>query len=331
MSEATVGALGESEVLRSILAELAQPRTALVGPGDDCAVLPAAGDIAVSTDSMVEGSDFRLDWHSDRDLGWKLAVTNLSDIVAMGATPTALTLAVVCPTDTPVSRLSAILRGMREACEELTDSCEVVGGDLTTGPVLIGVVTALGSLQGRKPILRSGARVGDRVAYAGELGLSGRGLALLYECAAGDYSHDPERFNQTRQKVAALRQRYPRELAAHLTPRPPLRVSTRGATAMMDVSDGLSLDAERLAKASGCCIDLGADLLTRSFPEAELEYILNGGEDHGLLATFPSDESLPEGFEEIGQVTDGSGVSLDGRTISAKGWDAFHTDRSFAG
>lgn len=327
----TVGELGESGALAAILAELSPARAAVVGPGDDAAVLRSGGDLVVTTDTMIEGPDFRLAWHSGRELGWKLAATNLSDVAAMGARPIALTVALACPRDTPAALLVEIARGLTEACAELAPGCGVVGGDLAHSPVLTAAITALGELEGRDPVLRSGAQSGDVVAYAGDLGLSGLGLAALFrECDGLPADAGAER-------LTALRGAHPEALAAQLTPRPPIHLGVAaalaGATAMLDVSDGLSLDAARLARASGVTLDLDPQLLRQHFgtqrgEAVPLAAMLSGGEDHGLLATFPASDvaQIPAGFRVIGAVTSlhsGHPLLLDGSPYEPRGWDPY--------
>lgn len=328
--EETVADLGESGVLNRVLAKLGEARQATLGPGDDCAVLEVDGELVVTTDTMIEGPDFRLDWHSGFQLGWKLATTNLSDVAAMGATPSALTMALACPQDTPVRLLEEIAAGLDAACAALAPGCGVVGGDLGTAPVLFGAVTALGEMQGRAPVTRSGAKPGDVVAYAGQLGLSGLGLELLVQASAAG--------TMSRQTLHQLTEQHSEELRAHLTPTPPVSLGVAaahsGATAMMDVSDGLSLDAARLAAASSVSVAFDSALLDEHFGTQNgvivpLQMMLTGGEDHGLLATFPLDAALPEGFLPIGEVraTDRSHpespLILDGETIEPRGWDPY--------
>lgn len=328
--EETVADLGESGVLNRILAHLSEAQQATIGPGDDCAVLKVSGDLVVTTDTMIEGPDFRLDWHDGYQLGWKLAATNLSDVASMGATPSALTLAIACPHDTPVRLLEEIAAGLNAACKSLAPGCGVVGGDLGTAPVLMAAVTALGEMQNRAPVTRSGARPGDVVAYAGQLGLSGVGLELLLS-ASGD---KPLTSSELRQ----LTQQHAEVLRAHLTPKPPIALGVvaaqGGASAMMDVSDALSLDAARLADASSVSVALHSRLLTQHFGEQSgvtvpLQMMLTGGEDHGLLATFPVTAPLPEGFLPIGEVLKSdkahtsSRLTLDGEPIEPRGWDPY--------
>ncbi|MFC7926295.1 thiamine-phosphate kinase [Microbacterium laevaniformans] len=310
----TVRDLGERQLLSRIFAVLDGSSRALVGPGDDAAVLAAPdGRVVVSTDTLVHGPDFRLAWSSGEDLGWKAAAVNLSDIAAMGARPTALVVALTLPDDTPVAFVEALARGLRAACDALAPGCAVEGGDLAASDTLTIAVTVLGSLDGEAAVLRSGARPGDIVAVTGELGAAARGLALLFDrfrdAAGAPVPVDP--------RALSASERH--DLAAQLRPRPPLtqgpRAARAGATAMMDISDGLVLDARRMAEASGVRIDLSPALD---------EMALYGGEDHGLLACFPPDAMLPEGFRRIGTVTaDGQPrVTVGGSPFSGTGgWD----------
>lgn len=340
--DVTVGELGEAGVLARVLRNLGPAAAASVGPGDDCAVLAYVGESVVTTDTMIEGPDFRLAWHSGFELGWKLAATNLSDVAAMGAVPVGLTVAFAVPRDLPVCYLEEVARGLTAACAELAPGCGVVGGDLGRAPVLMAAVTAFGDLGPQTPVLRSGARVGDVVAYAGQLGLAGQGLAQLF---AGATEADGTAHSRT---LGELRSAHPAAIAAQFAPMPPIALGVvaaqAGATAMMDVSDGLALDASRIAAASGVTVALHADLLRAGFGEQAGEAVsvpamLFGGEDHGLLATFPADVTLPTGFVRIGETVTREGdelgthqaglsvttpgVLLDGAPVSPAGWDPY--------
>src|SRR3954463_16477669 len=163
----TIGALGEGATLLRIFPRLPAADAQLLGPGDDAAVLAAPdGRFVVTTDMMIHGPDFRLAWSTPHDLGWKAAATNLSDVAAMGAVPTALVVAIAAPADTPVELLEGIADGLRDGCQALAPGCGVVGGDLSVSATLTIAVTAFGDLEGRDPVLRSGAQVGDVVAVA---------------------------------------------------------------------------------------------------------------------------------------------------------------------
>ncbi|MBN9240293.1 MAG: thiamine-phosphate kinase [Micrococcales bacterium 70-64] len=312
MSE-TVRSLGEAGVLRRIFPRLPAAAGELLGPGDDAAVVAAPdGRVVITTDMMIHGPDFRLAWSSPHDLGWKAAATNLSDIAAMGAVPTALVVAIAAPAETDIGFLEAFADGLRDCCAALAPGCGVVGGDLSVSGTLTIAVTAFGDLEGRDPVLRSGARVGDVVAVSGELGAAGTGLALLFASAP-----EPDAA-----AAAALRIEHPRALAAQLTPRPPIAdgraAAIAGATSMLDLSDGLAIDARRIAAASGVGLDLRSDAL------GDLGPALDGGEDHSLLATFPPGTALPGGFRPLGAVVAGEGVLVDGVPYERpSGWDPY--------
>ena len=325
----TVADLGEDALLAQVFPLLPAGRSTLLGPGDDAAVLAAPdGRVVVSTDLLVEGRHFRRDWSHGGDVGRRAAAQNLADVAAMGARPTALVVGLVTPADVPVAWVLDLARGLHDACA--ADGVGVVGGDLSGGDELVVSITVLGDLEGRDPVLRSGAVPGDVVAHAGVRGRSAAGLALLQ---AG--REDPPTDD-----VAQL-------VAAYLRPQPPLaagiRAAVAGADAMLDVSDGLLRDAGRLARASGVVLDLSdpavvfADDLRMLAHAAQMvgadpvEWVLTGGEDHGMLATFPSGAVLPQGFRAIGTVLAADGrtpagtVLVTGRSpaVTSTGWDHF--------
>jgi thiamine-monophosphate kinase len=309
----TLGAIGESATLLRIFPRLPAAASALLGPGDDAAVVAAPdGRFVVTTDMMIHGPDFRLAWSSPHDLGWKAAASNLADVAAMGAAPTALVVAIAAPSDSPVSLLEGIADGLRDACAELAPGCGVVGGDLSVSATLTIAVTAFGDLGGRSPVLRSGARVGDIVAVCGVLGDAAQALRLLFAEGVGADGEPSSAL------ADALRSR----TAAQLAPRPPIGsgpvAALAGATAMLDLSDGLAIDSARLARASSVRIEFDGAALG---PDPRLA--LDGGEDHSLLATFPASVPLPVGFRAIGIVVDGAGISLDGEPYEPAGWDPY--------
>jgi thiamine-monophosphate kinase len=318
-ADPTVGELSEGTILRSILDRLGGSN-ALVGPGDDAAVIAAAdGRVVATVDTLVHGPDFRLAWSSAYDLGYKSAAVNLADVAAMGATPTALLVALAMPDATRLSFVTGIADGLRAACRELAPGCRVEGGDLTVSDTLTVAVTALGALAGREPVLRSGARPGDIVAVAGELGRAARGLQVLFTRFT-DAAGTPVPIDES-----ALSPSEREDLAAQLRPSPPVALgpiaADAGATAMMDVSDGLLLDASRMAAASGVCIELETATLGGDPHSA-----LTGGEDHALLAAFPHDRPLPAGFRRIGRVRaqDADPVLVDGARYEGRtGWDPY--------
>ncbi|MDR6865955.1 thiamine-monophosphate kinase [Microbacterium resistens] len=325
-SSPRIGDVSEGELLRAILTRTPAAQHALLGPGDDAAVIAApSGSVVATTDTLVHGPDFRLAWSSGYDLGWKSAAVNLADVAAMGARPTALLVALAIPREMPVSFVEQLADGLRDACAALAPGCAVVGGDLTVSDVLTIAVTALGDLEGRAPVRRSGARVGDVVAVAGELGAAAAGLAVLF----GRFRRDGE---PVPVDPSALGEGESALLGAQLRPAPPIGLgplaAVAGATAMMDVSDGLALDAGRLAGASGVTLALRRDALGTDPGRA-----LAGGEDHALLATFPPD-ILPSGFRVIGLVVPtiaDAPVTVDGEPVGALGWDPYRDWDSVTG
>ncbi|WP_337026589.1 thiamine-phosphate kinase [Microbacterium sp. LB16] len=320
-----LGDVSEGRILQAILTRTSPATHTLLGPGDDAAVIATpSGSVVATTDTLVHGPDFRLAWSSGYDLGWKAAAVNLADVAAMGARPTALLVALAVPRDLRLSFVERLADGFREACAALAPGCAVVGGDLTVSDVMTVAVTALGDLEGRPPVTRGGAEVGDVVAVPGELGHAAHGLAVLFgRFRDGDVpvSVDPARLAAG--EGAAL--------AAQLRPTPPIALgavaATAGATAMMDISDGLALDARRMADASDVTIALERAALGEAPDRA-----LAGGEDHALLATFPAGV-LPPGFRAIGVVRPrgDEGLLCDDLPVDVSGWDPYRDWDSVAG
>ena len=317
----TIAELGENESLRRTIARLSTTNSALVGPGDDSALVAAPdGRFTVTTDTMVEGHDFRLDWSSAYDLGIKAIASNVADVAAMGAVPTSLVVALICRPDTEISWLEAFADGLRAGCEQLAPLAAVVGGDLATGPTTVVSVTAHGDLEGRAPVLRSGAKVGDVVAVAGTLGKAAAGLTLLQSGNRDAISSYDELVDFQRR------------------PQPPIAsgvaAAVAGATAMLDLSDGLSRDAARVAKASGVTISLNRRDLqgfeamleeaARAISANAFDWVLDGGEDHSLLATFAAGSVIPREFKPIGEIIKRTNhdVLLDLAPVAEGGWDS---------
>jgi thiamine-monophosphate kinase len=310
----SLGSIGEVATLARIFPRLPAASTALVGPGDDAAVLSAPdGRFVVTTDMMIHGPDFRLAWSSAHDLGWKAAATNLSDVAAMGAVPRGLVVALAAPADTPVAFLEEFADGLRDGCAAMAPGCGVVGGDLSVSSTLTIAVTAFGDLEGRPPVLRSGAKFGDVVAVSGAIGAAAAGLRLLFSEAVVDDSPNADLMTQ-------LRALHP-EISAQLAPTPPIAdgrlAALAGATSMIDLSDGLALDARRVAIASGVALDI-------ALASVGSRQSLVGGEDHSLLATFPPNTPLPGGFRVVGRVAEGTGLLVDGELFDERGgWDPY--------
>jgi thiamine-monophosphate kinase len=313
VDEATLASTGEFGLIDDIIRRLRQGPDVVVGPGDDAAVLSVPdGRMVVTTDLMVEGRHFRRDWSAAYDVGRKAAAQNLSDIAAMGARPTAMVVGLAAPGDLPTAWAIELSTGLSDECEQLGVS--IVGGDTVQGDRIVVSVTAFGSLDGRRPVLRSGARPGDEVAYTGRLGWAEAGWAVL---ARG--------FRSPRAVVEA-----------HRRPLPPYaegpRAALSGASAMCDVSDGLLADLGHIARASQVTIDVRSAALTVADPllavaaatgRDPLSFVLAGGDDNALVATFePAD--VPERWTVIGTVAEGNderpagSVTVDGRTYEGE-------------
>ncbi|RVW04734.1 thiamine-phosphate kinase [Rhodococcus spongiicola] len=321
--------VGEFAVIEQVVARRRQPTTTLVGPGDDAALVQATdGRVAVSADMLIEGRHFRLDWSTPEQVGRKAVAQNGADIAAMGARPTAFLVSLGCPPETPVSVAAGISEGIGLAAEAL--GAGVVGGDLVQSDHIVVSVTVLGDLEGRAPVLRSGARAGDVVAVAGRLGRSAAGLALL---SAGIGVEGPPDTSTTATSLTAL-------IDSHRVPAPPyaagLDAARSGVRAMTDISDGLVADLSHVADASGVQIRIDRDsvgldpALAAAAERLERDpwaWILTGGEDHALAATFASVADLPAGWTAIGEVAPGNGgaaVLVDGRPWTASGgWQSF--------
>ncbi len=307
----TVQDVGEFALIDRLTAGIAlDPAVVPVGPGDDTAVVTTAdGRVAVTCDVLVEGVHFRRDWSTPIDVGRKAAAASLADVAAMGGRTTALVVGFGAPADLPAAWAVGCVSGLRE--EAASVGAVLVGGDVVEAPQVLISVTALGDLEGRHPVLRSGARPGDVVAVAGRLGWSAAGLALL-------------RRGFKSPKVLVDAHRFPApDYAAGV------RAAVGGATAMIDVSDGLVADAGHLAEASGVVIALETGDWEVPEPLAAAaaaynvdarEWMLSGGEDHALLATFPPDVPLPEGFVRTGEVLVGEAtVTVDGQERTEPG------------
>ena len=310
----TVGELGEFELISAITKRLHDPEIpeALVGIGDDSAVIQTQGEHVVAClDMMTQGVHFRLDWSSGKDIGCKVASANLADIFAMGATPTSLLVGLAIPASTEVAWVLDLADGLRD--ESARVGVRVVGGDVVRADNISLAVTALGDLAGRKPILRSGAKPGDVVAIAGQLGYSAAGLLML-----------SRGFRTPRVLVNAHRAPQPRYDLAQLA---------LNATSMIDVSDGLVSDLGHIARASQVTINVDSSVFEVSddlaaaasaFNGDAMEWILTGGEDHAFVGTFSSVNEVPEGWLVIGTVSSGQAqVRIDGVERQSAGWNHF--------
>jgi len=311
----TVADMGEFSLIGAVVAGRRQPSTTQLGPGDDAAVVSTPdGRVVATTDVLVQGVHFRLDWSTAEQVGRKAVAVNLADVAAIGARPTSVLVGLACPASTPAQVALDLARGMGEEAERA--GAGLVGGDVVAAEEIVISITALGDLEGREPVTRSGARPGDVLAVAGRLGWAAAGLAVL-----GRGFRSP---------VGVVN--------AQRWPEPPYedgpRAAVAGATAMIDVSDGLLGDLEHIAKASEVSIDVRAGRLVvdqrltevgAALGAEPLDWVLTGGEDHALAATFPPDVTLPAGWRAIGTVLEAGEqpeVTVDGDTyeVTDTGW-----------
>jgi thiamine-monophosphate kinase len=305
--------VGEFGLIARVTAGLSVVESTLLGPGDDAAIVATSdGRIVASTDLLIENRHFRRDWSTANDVGHKAAAKNFADIAAMGAVPTALLVGFGTPGDLELEWVDGLMAGLRE--ESGAVGAAIVGGDVVAADLITLGLTALGDLQGRAPVTLAGARPGDVVAFAGRLGWAAAGLAVL-----------SRGFRSPVQVVNA-----------HRRPEPPYsegpNAAIMGATSLTDVSDGLIADLGHIAAASGVRIDVKAAQIPMQMKLKEvaaalntdpLTWVLTGGDDYALVATFPRHVDLPGTWTVIGSVVEGSGVRVDGRNWPVGGHEHF--------
>ena len=286
----SVGDLGEFGLIAEVTEGLPTSERVLVGPGDDCAVFAASGAVAVSTDTMVQGRHWRDTWSSAHDVGRKAVASAVADLEAEGARPFGLVMSLSLPAETPAEWAREFSTGVRDECARA--GVLLLGGDITSAPHIVVTATVFGDLEGRRPVTRAGARPGDVVAVRGRLGWAEAGVAVL---------------NRGFRSPAAV-------VLAHRVPEPPygqgVVAAEAGATAMIDISDGLLAALGHIAALGG---------------KDPLHFILTGGDDHALAATFPPG-SVPDGWQVVGSVGAGdAAVLVDGKpwTSGPAGWDHF--------
>lgn len=271
--------MSELALIERIAARAAlRPGTAL-GIGDDAAIIAAGGDTIVTHDMLVEGVHFRLSTTGAHDLGAKALAVNLSDLAAMGVRPVAATIGLGVPATMAHDAIDDLYAGLESVAA--THGVTIAGGDVTSAPVLVLAVTAIGRPDpGVAPVLRTGGRPGDLLCVTGPLGAAAAGLLLL---------EDPSllpALPQRRSLVAAHRRPVPRVAEG-------LALARAGAHALMDISDGVALDARRLAVASGLRARIRLDALPVARGVREVAaatgtqaglLAATGGEDYELLA-----------------------------------------------
>jgi thiamine-monophosphate kinase len=309
----TVSELGEGGVIELVASFLPAAPAGELWSGDDAAVV-APGANLITTDTMVEGVDFDLGYCDGFDLGWKVTAINVSDIAAMGGTPSRAVATLALPPSTPVELVEETGRGLAAAAREW--HLGVVGGDVSSAPQIAIGMTVLGSAAA--PVPRTGARPGDLICVTGSVGGSWGGLQLLQR---------------------GLRDEAPRLVRRHLRPQARVdegrRLAELGATAMIDVSDGLAIDLARLMAASGtgCRVD---PALVPVDPELRvlvdlglargdelLRSAILGGEDFELLATVRGGADVPATV--IGEVTEDRTMRFGDEDLEelgrTEGWD----------
>ncbi|MFT3706284.1 MAG: thiamine-phosphate kinase [Archangium sp.] len=273
------------------------------GPGDDCAIVaPSRFASCVTTDTLVEDVHFTRRGFSFEDIGHKALAVNLSDLAAMGARADWFTVALTLPREVQSFHVVALGRGMSKLAR--VHGARLIGGNFSSGAEISITITASGILDGKKPLLRSNARVGDRIFVSGTLGSSAGGLLPNAPTAL---------------------------LRAQRRPHPHLefaRLARAFINAAIDVSDGLLQDLGHITRASGVGAELDSEriplsgaLLDFAGPQQALTLATTGGEDYVLLFTAPArhaERLRALGAFEIGHIVRGSGVRLDGKAITGR-------------
>ncbi len=288
-----------------------------IGIGDDCAVigLPKGHEALITTDFSLENVHFRRAWHPAESVGWRCLARGLSDIAAMGGEPRAAFLSLALPKELPQAWVDRFFSGLLKLARKY--EVHLAGGDIAESPAgVLADIVVLGSVPKGKAVLRSRARVGDFIYITGTLGASVATLELLRE------GKKPRRATHLR----------------HFYPEPRLRVGRylrekKLATAMIDTSDGLSVDLGHICEESGVGAVIYAESLPRTSGPRGLEFALHGGEDYELLFTAAPGAKVPkliEGVEvtRIGEIVGGDVIRIadaQGKTklLQPEGWQHF--------
>jgi thiamine-monophosphate kinase len=294
------------------------------GIGDDCAVvkIPAGHEALVTTDFSLEGIHFRREWHSAEVIGHRCLIRGLSDIAAMGGLPLAAFVSLALPRRLPQSWVDGFYQGLLKLSGEF--SVTLAGGDTAESPGgIMADIVVLGSVPKGQAVLRSGARPGDRIYVTGSLGGSAAALDLLL-------SGKRKKFN-------------PAHFPAHFFPVPRVEVGRilrqKGlASAMIDISDGLSTDLAHICEESGVGAELEASAIPRGrigkpAEKVELNFALHGGDDYELLFTASSGKRIPSAImgvaiTQIGRITRRKEIILRERNgkqapLKPRGWEHF--------
>jgi len=303
----------EREILAAISAIFSRSsdESVLVGIGDDAAVIKAAlTPIALASDMAVEGTHFSRNWSSLYEIGAKITAANLADIFAMGGRPEYLLVSAALPKSITVEEVEELALGIAD--EAALVGASVVGGDLASSEKIVISISAFGAVG--RPILRSGAKVGDQVVVSKLPGESAAGLEYLkrgvLDSSSAHHRH-PTVDYQSAQAISAI------------------------AHSMIDVSDGLVSELSHIASASSVGITIDKELIASSKDYSDLarsamelgvdvwQWVLHGGEDHVFIATIPSEAAVPRGFLVIGKVIEGSRVMVDGFVAEHEGFSHF--------
>jgi thiamine-monophosphate kinase len=271
---------GEIAAIETIRRALPSPPKDEVWIGDDAAVVavPQDGRLLLAADAVVEGVHFDLDLVDAADVGWKALAVNVSDVAAMGGQPLQALVTVV---GASASMIEGLARGLAEAGAAY--DCAIVGGDLSAGPCLVVSVAITGTSAPRAPVLRGNARPGDLLFVTGPLGRSAAGLRGLRSRAAGQGTVPDDLADAYRRPVARVAEGR--------------AASSSGASAMIDVSDGLGIDLDRLASASGVGVVLEALPVA---PGATADDALGGGEDYELVFAAGDLDAVMDSFAAAG-------------------------------
>jgi len=344
----TVGDLGEFGLIQAIAARLPRGGRTVIGIGDDAAVLAAPdGRVVATMDLMVEARHFRRDWSGPADIGGKAAARNLADVAAMGAVPVALLVGLATPGDLPADWAQELVSGIAAECSRT--GATVVGGDVSSADTIMLAATALGDLAGREPVTRAGARPGDLLAVTGALGHSAAGLALL-----GAGLAEPAALVTAYRWPRPPYQAGPEAAALGATSMIDVSDGLVADTGHVAEASGVRIDIDTARLAPGSDLLAAAARLGASGPTGPADpagragraepgdragpgdsawpaglarpllWMLTGGEDHALAATFPSATVLPAHWTVIGQVRQGRAVRVDGQVFLGRpGWDHF--------
>ena len=295
-----------------------------LGIGDDCAVLRLipGGDTLVTTDFTLEGIHFRRDWHPPESVGHRCLARGLSDIAAMGGEPVAAFLSLALPQDLPQSWVGRFSRSLISLAEK--HGTQLAGGDTAESPAgILSDIIVLGTVPKGKPVLRSGAKPGDRICVSGRLGGAAEAVAQMM--------------------ARPKRKPNPRDYPRHFFPEPRLELGRilreKGlATAMIDTSDGLSTDLAHICEESHVGAELSVDLVPRARTgkpprEVDLDLALHGGEDYELLFTVPVGKRIPSQIAgvpltQIGLITRRRGIYISNPKgvayeLHPRGWEHF--------